>query len=113
LPGYSPKAGQIFKFLARRCWEDMPIILAGYFNVNVKDNYKAELVDFMKDTFELDVLSDLSQGTTRTTSGIDVVFGRNVDNLSCKNYVSYFCYHRPVLSRTNRQAPQLTDVTTN
>jgi hypothetical protein len=68
----------------------MPVILAGDFNVNVKDNYNAELVGFMKDTFELDVLSDLSQRTTRPNSCIDTVFGRNVDNLSCMNYVSYF-----------------------
>jgi hypothetical protein len=52
----------MFKFLARR-GENMLIILVGDFNVNVKDNYNAELVEFMKDTFELYVLSDLSQGT--------------------------------------------------
>jgi hypothetical protein len=91
----------------------MPCILPGDFNVNVKYNYNAELVEFMKDIFELDVLSDLSQGTTRSNSCIDKVFGRNVDNLSCMTYVSYFSYHRPILSRTNHQAPQLTDVTTN
>jgi hypothetical protein len=39
----------------------MPIILAGDFNINVKDNYNAKLEEFMKDPFELDVLSDLSQ----------------------------------------------------
>jgi hypothetical protein len=43
----------MFKFLARRGCEDMPVILAGDFNVIVKDNSNAELVDFMKDTFEL------------------------------------------------------------
>jgi hypothetical protein len=32
----------MFKFFARRV-ENMPIILAGDFNVNVKDNYNAEL----------------------------------------------------------------------
>jgi hypothetical protein len=57
-------------------------------------------VEFMKDTFELDVVWDLSQGKTRSDSCIDMVFGRNVDNLSCMNYVSYFSYHRPILSRT-------------
>jgi hypothetical protein len=31
--------------------------VAGEFNVSVKDNYNAELVEFMKDTFEFDVLS--------------------------------------------------------
>jgi hypothetical protein len=46
----------------------MPIILGGDFKVNVKDNYNAELGEFMKDTFELDVLSDLSQGTSSSNS---------------------------------------------
>jgi hypothetical protein len=91
----------------------MPIILAGDFNINVKDNYNAELVEFMKDAFELDVLLDLSQEMNRSNSCNDTVFGRNVDNLACMNYVSYFSYHRPILSRTNHLAPELTDVTTN
>jgi hypothetical protein len=73
LTGYSPKVCKIFKFLARRCCEDMPIILAGDFKVKVKDNYNVEHVDFIKDTFEI-VLSDLSQGTTRSNSCIDMVY---------------------------------------
>jgi hypothetical protein len=60
LAGYSPKVCKMFKFLARRGCEDMPIILAGDFNVSVKGNYNSELVEFMKDTFELDVLLCLS-----------------------------------------------------
>jgi hypothetical protein len=63
----------------------MPAILAGDFNVNVKDNYNGELVDFLKDTLDLYVLSDLSQGTTTSNTCIDMAFGRNVDNLSCMN----------------------------
>jgi hypothetical protein len=78
----------------------MPVILAGDFNVSVKDHYNAKLVE-------------LSQRMTRSNSCIDMVFGRKVDHLSCMNYVSYFSYHRPILSRTNHQAPQLTNVTTN
>jgi hypothetical protein len=34
-------------------------------------------------------------------------------NLLCMNYVSYFSYNRPILSRTNHQAPELTNVTIN
>jgi hypothetical protein len=113
LAGYSPNVCRMFKILARRGFEDMRIKLAGDFNVNVKDNYNAELVEFMKDTFELDVPSDLCQGTTRSNFCSDIVFGRNVDNLSCMNYFSYYSYHTPILSRTNHQAPQLTDVTAN
>jgi hypothetical protein len=93
LTRFSPKVCKKFKFLARTSYEDMPIILRSDFNVNLKDNYNAELVELMKDTFELDVLSDLSRETIRSNSCIDIVFGRNVDNLSCKNYVSYFRYH--------------------
>jgi hypothetical protein len=77
----------MFNFLASRGCEDMQIILAGDFNVNVKDNYNGEL-EFMKDSFELGVLLDLSQGTSRSNSCIDMVLGRNVDKLSCMNYVS-------------------------
>jgi hypothetical protein len=65
--GYSPKLCKVFKFLARSC-EDMPIILVGDFNVNVKDNYNAKLVEFMKDTFEFVVFSDLSREMTRSNS---------------------------------------------
>jgi hypothetical protein len=53
----------------------MPIILAGDFNVNVKYNYSAELVELMKDTFELDILLDLSRRKSRSNSCIDMVFG--------------------------------------
>jgi hypothetical protein len=77
------------------------------------EDVPAEPVEFMKDTTEVDVLSDLSQGTTRSDPCIDIVFGRNVNNLSCMNYISNVSYHSPILSRTNHQAPQLTDVTTN
>jgi hypothetical protein len=62
----------MFKFLARRGCEDIPIILVGDFNASMKDNYNAELVEFIKDTFELDVLS---QGMTRSNFCIDMVFG--------------------------------------
>jgi exonuclease III len=37
LAGYSPKVCRMFKFLARRGCENMPIILAGDFNVNMKE----------------------------------------------------------------------------
>jgi hypothetical protein len=41
----------MFNFLGRTGCEDMPVILAADFNVNVKDNYSTELVEFMKGTF--------------------------------------------------------------
>jgi hypothetical protein len=61
--------------LARRGSEDMPMILAGDVNISMKDNYDAELTEFVKDTFKRDFLSDPSQGMTRSNSCIVVVFG--------------------------------------
>jgi hypothetical protein len=61
------------KYFARIGCEDMPIKFAGDFDVNMKDNYDTELVKFMKDTFELDVLSDFSRRTTRSNSCSDMV----------------------------------------
>jgi hypothetical protein len=63
----------------------------------------------MQDTFGLYLLSDLKEDTTRSNSCIDMVFGRNVDCVTCMNYVSYFSYHRPIISVTS-QATQITEV---
>jgi hypothetical protein len=49
--------------------------MTGDINVSLKDNYNAALVELMKDTFELDVLSDLSHVMIRSNSYIDMVFG--------------------------------------
>jgi hypothetical protein len=62
----------------------------------------------MQDTFGLDLLSDLKEDTSRSNSYIDMVFGRNVDRLTCIKYVSYFSYHRPILCVTS-QATQITE----
>jgi hypothetical protein len=42
----------------------MRIILAGDFNVNLKDNYNAGPLELIKDAFELCVLLHLTQGKT-------------------------------------------------
>jgi hypothetical protein len=68
----------MLKFLARRSYKVMAIILVGDSDAKVKDNYNAEL----------DVLSDLSQGTTKSDSCIDMVLVRNGVNLSCVIYDS-------------------------
>jgi hypothetical protein len=58
LAGYSPKVCKMFKFLARSSCEDMQIILVRDFNVNVKDNFNAELVEFIKFIFFLIFLKE-------------------------------------------------------
>jgi hypothetical protein len=52
---------KMFKYLAKRGCEDMPIILADNFKVNVKHNYNDVLIHFMNDTFELDIFGSFSR----------------------------------------------------
>jgi endonuclease/exonuclease/phosphatase (EEP) superfamily protein YafD len=64
------------------------IILAGDFNIELKKKENETFLMNMEETFGL-------------KSCIDMVFARNVDNLKCASYITYFSYHRPILSITN------------
>jgi hypothetical protein len=64
-------------------------------SVNIEKHIKTYLLNTCIITSRTDKMSagnSRFQGTTRSNSCIDMVFGRNVDNLSCMNYVSYFSY---------------------
>jgi hypothetical protein len=52
----------------------------------------------MEETFGLKLMSNPQCSTTRPKSCIVMVFDRNVDNLKCANYITYFSYHRLILS---------------
>jgi endonuclease/exonuclease/phosphatase (EEP) superfamily protein YafD len=75
-----------------------PILLAGDF----KEENETFVTD-MEETFGLKLMSNSQCSTARSKSctSIDMVFARNLDNLKCANYITYFSYHRPILSITN------------
>jgi hypothetical protein len=50
--------------------------------------------------FNIQQTTDMEE-TFGLKSCIDIVFARNVDNLKCANYITYFSYHRLILSITN------------
>jgi endonuclease/exonuclease/phosphatase family metal-dependent hydrolase len=64
------------------------IILAGDFNIELKKKENDTFVINMEETFGL-------------KSCVDMAFARSVDNLKCANYITYFSFHRPILSITN------------
>jgi hypothetical protein len=80
---------QIFLEHIQSCQKKVviPIILAD-FNIELKKKENESFVINMKETFGL-------------KSCTDIVFARDVDNLKCANYITYFSYHRPILSITN------------
>jgi hypothetical protein len=81
------------------------IILAGDFNIELKEKENETFVTDMEETFGLKLMSNPQCSTIRSKSCFDMVFARNVDNLKCANYeyitYEYFSYHRPILSITN------------
>ena len=36
--------------------------------------------------------------TTKGGTTIDAIFATNIDKIICKNFISYFSYHNPIVS---------------
>jgi hypothetical protein len=98
---FTPKFSEEYSVVPEEGHNTIPIILAGDFNIDLKKKVNETFVTCMEETFGLKLMSDPQCITTRSESCIDMVFARNVDNLKCANYITYFSYHRPILSITN------------
>jgi endonuclease/exonuclease/phosphatase family metal-dependent hydrolase len=98
---FAPKFSEEYAIVPEEGLNTIPIILAGDFNTELKKKENETLVTDMEETFGLKLMSNPQCSTTRDKSCIDMVFARNVDNLKCANYVTYFSYHRPILSINN------------
>ncbi|GBM01963.1 hypothetical protein AVEN_269567-1 [Araneus ventricosus] len=72
--------------------KDVPIIVMGDFNVDVKRNEKA--FGFMKKDFDLSMVPT-NYPSTLGNSYIDSTFTRNISP-ELLNYVCCFSYHRPI-----------------
>jgi hypothetical protein len=83
---FAPKFSEKYSIVPEEGRNTMATILAGDFNIELKKKENETFVIDMEETFGLKS---------------DMVFARNVDNLKCANYITYFSYHRPILSITN------------
>lgn len=76
----------------------LPIILSGDFNINFALEEAQPLIDFLDREFNLKMNNDRNISTTKSGSTIDAVFVRYLDKLRSKIYISYFSYHKPIVS---------------
>jgi hypothetical protein len=74
---------------------DVPIVLCGNFSVDITQNM--QFINFMKNTFNIDCVTNTTLGTTC----LDLIITRNI-SVECLNYILYFSYHRPELNRVVR-----------
>ncbi|GFU96092.1 uncharacterized protein TNCV_4686841 [Trichonephila clavipes] len=93
----------------------LPLILAGDFNVNFASKDGQLLANFLQDKLELQmnkVNNNRNEPTTRHGTTTDTVFFRYLSNFHSKTYVSYFSYHKPIVS-VLQKTTVITDVSDN
>lgn len=77
---------------------ELPLILAGDFNVNFAKDESMPLISFLQEEFQLHVNNNPRESTTRYGTTIDAVFIRYLDNVMSNTFVAYFSYHRPIVT---------------
>jgi len=77
----------------------LPMILSGDFNVDFSKDTSKPLVDFLISTLNLNMSNDPNESTTKYGTTIDGVFFRYLENrFHSKIFISYFSYHKPIVS---------------
>lgn len=76
------------------------MLISGDLNLDLKSENGRDFVAFMKRLFNIDLVSNVNMVTTRDGTVLDAVFARGLDRVDCRNFVSYFSYHEPIISKT-------------
>ena len=97
LRNYSKQDSQVLQELDNN-YDKLPLILAGDFNINFDEKKSNPLKTFLFNAFHLRMNNNPAQSTTRSSTTIDGVFSRYLERMESQTYVSYFSYHRPIVS---------------
>lgn len=76
---------------------DVPVILAGDFNIDLNSPVGSEFQDFFFLNWGLVLSNKLTEFTTRNQTFIDGVLTCRLDKLTTRRLVSYFSHHRPLI----------------
>lgn len=78
--------------------DKIPLILGGDFNVNFGSNDSLPLIQFLRETFGLQINNNPKESTTKSGTTLDAIFTRYLENIESRTYISYFSYHKPIIS---------------
>jgi hypothetical protein len=67
-------------------------------HINFADDKNLPLIEFLNKEFQLTMSNDRHLSTTRYKTTIDAVFPRYLHRFESKLFVSYFSYHKPIVS---------------
>ena len=104
---YNLKAIKIFESLQRREYGDIPMLISGDLNLDLNLENGCDFAGFMKRTININLVSDMNMVTTRGGTALDAVHACGLDRVDCKNFVSYFLYHEPILCKTVTNATSM------
>lgn len=91
---------------------NVPLILTGDFNVNFANDSAQPLLHYLYDQLQLEMVNKRTEATTTSGSTIDAVFSRFINDINSKTYVSYYSYHKPILTvvKCNEPGISITEV---
>lgn len=78
--------------------DKIPMILSGDFNVRFDCVESQPLTDFLRQKFNLTMNNNPTIPTTKSGTTIDAIFTRYLNNVESQNYISYFSYHKPIIT---------------
>jgi len=70
--------------------DQLPLVLGG--------EHSKPLIHFFRNKLNLIMNNDPITPTTRSGTTIDMIFIRYLPNVQSRTYISYFSYHRPIIS---------------
>lgn len=80
--------------------DHISLILGGDFNANFAEDASLPLLQFLREKISLDMNNDRKIATTESRTTVDAIFPRNLHYLESRTYVSYFSYHKAIISST-------------
>lgn len=95
LLSYSPAIQHAIRFQTQDL-SQLPMIVCGDFNVNFKLPEADELITFLNNDFNLEMITNRFLSTTQHNTCIDAKFGRYVNICDTELYSSSFSYHKAI-----------------
>ncbi|GFW42536.1 uncharacterized protein TNCV_4257301 [Trichonephila clavipes] len=95
---YTKEGSELLEKDLAKKFDDIPMILSGDFNINFADDKNLSLIEFLNETLGLTMSNDRKVSTTKYKTTIDAVFIRYLDKFQSNIFISYFSYHKPIVS---------------